>query len=83
MAQALSVTDVAFAFLLILIVGVIQWRTGARHWTTLHASVRMIVQLLAVGFVLVYIFETSNVWVSLLVLVVMLAVAGLPSEGAS
>ena len=76
MAQALSVTDVAFAFLLILIVGVIQWRAGARHWTTLHASVRMIVQLLAVGFVLVYIFEASNVWVSLLVLVVMLTVAG-------
>ena len=40
MAQALSIIDVAFAFLLILIVGVIQWRAGARHWTALHASVR-------------------------------------------
>jgi len=76
MAQALSVTDVAFAFLLIAIVGVIQWRTGGRHGTTLYASVRMVVQLVVVGFVLVYIFESSNAWVSLLVLAVMLTAAG-------
>ncbi|MDP7318269.1 MAG: ABC transporter permease, partial [SAR324 cluster bacterium] len=76
MAQALSVTDVAFAFLLVAIVGIIQWRTGGRYWTTLHASVRMVVQLLAVGFVLVYIFEAGNTWVNLLVVVVMLTVAG-------
>ena len=76
MAQALSVTDVAFAYLLVAIVGIIQWRTGGRYWTTLHASVRMLVQLLAVGFVLVYIFEVGNTWVNLLVVVVMLTVAG-------
>lgn len=41
----------------------------------LVANVRMLVQLLAIGYVLVFVFETENPWVVAAVLVVMMGVA--------
>jgi len=44
--------------------------------TTLYAMARMILQLVMIGYVLVYIFETQHSWLVLLVLGIMLIAAG-------
>ena len=49
------------------------WSAGAQ--TTLYATVRMLVQLLLIGYVLVYIFETDHAAIIIGVLTFMLVVA--------
>jgi putative ABC transport system permease protein len=41
----------------------------------LIANIRMLVQLLAIGYVLVFVFETENPWIVAAVLVMMMGVA--------
>ena len=50
-----------------------RWKAGAG--TALYATIRMLVQLLLIGYVLIYIFETDHWGVIALVLLVMLMVA--------
>lgn len=50
-----------------------RWKAGAR--TALYATMRMLVQLLLIGYVLIYIFQTDHWGIIALVLAVMLAVA--------
>ncbi len=46
-----------------------------RGWTGIYSIARMLIQLVVVGYFLVYIFDTTDVWVICLVLAVMLVVA--------
>jgi putative ABC transport system permease protein len=50
-----------------------RWSAGAK--TAIYATVRMLIQLLLIGYVLVYIFDARSPGIIVLVLVVMLAVA--------
>ena len=59
-----------------LIVIVIMYCWQAKANTAVIATFRMLVQLLAIGYVLVYIFESDNIIFILAVLSVMLTVAG-------
>jgi putative ABC transport system permease protein len=61
----------AIAFIPVLIVLIILARWSLPQKRTLHALVRMLVQLLLVGYVLSYIFESDNAWVIGLLLLVM------------
>ena len=70
-----SFLDLAYAFLPALIVLAIMWRWRAEVGTAVHAMLRMLVQLFAVGYVLVYIFESDNFWIILGVVAVMIFVA--------
>ena len=71
----ISIVGLAVAFIPALIVLAIlfKWKAGAG--TALYATVRMLVQLLLIGYVLIYIFESDHWGIIVAVLAVMLAVA--------
>jgi len=73
--QTISVAGLAYAFVPAALVVVILFRWCSAGWPAIYALVRMLLQLLLVGFVLVYIFDAESAWLILLVLIVMLLAA--------
>jgi len=73
--QAIPLTNLAVAFLPVAVVVAILYRWSIGGWTTLYAMARMLVQLLLIGYVLTYIFDTENHLVVLAVLTGMLLIA--------
>lgn len=75
MIQTISYANLALAFIPVVIVIAIigKWKLG--YQSSLYAVSRMLIQLLLIGYVLTFIFQTENVWVVLLVLSIMLASA--------
>ena len=71
----ISLQGLVYAFIPALAVLVIMWRWQAGTGTAVYAMARMLVQLLAIGYVLIYIFESDNYWVIAGVLTIMIAVA--------
>jgi putative ABC transport system permease protein len=71
----ISLHGLIIAFLPVaIVIGIMfRWSTGAP--TAIYASIRMLIQLLLIGYVLVYIFETDRPAFIIAVLVVMLTVA--------
>jgi len=71
----ISLQGLAIAFLPVaVVVGImIRWSAGAR--TALYATFRMLVQLLLIGYVLVYIFDSNQPVFIIAVLAIMLTVA--------
>ena len=75
MEQALtsiSLSRLAIAFIPVMLVLVILARWSLPQKRTWHALVRMLMQLMLVGYVLSYIFESHNAWVIGLLLLVMI-----------
>jgi putative ABC transport system permease protein len=70
-----SLQGLVYAFIPALAVLLIMWRWQAGTGTAVHAMLRMLVQLLAIGYVLIYIFESDNYWVIAGVLTIMIAIA--------
>jgi putative ABC transport system permease protein len=70
--QLIPISNLALTFVPVIIVISIlhMWSLGAR--TSIYAVIRMLIQLLLIGYALVYIFETDNAWIVILVLAVML-----------
>ncbi|MDJ0910637.1 MAG: ABC transporter permease [Woeseiaceae bacterium] len=68
----ISLAGLALAFIpaVIVIAIMLRWRAGAG--TAVYATLRMLVQLLLIGYVLIYIFETDNWLVISSVLAIML-----------
>lgn len=67
--------DIGVALLpMILVVGLL-FRWSPRGWTSVYSIARMLLQLVMIGYFLVYIFEATDAWVICLVLAVMLLVA--------
>jgi len=75
MIPAISIQGLVLAFLpaAIVIAIMLRWRSVAR--TAIYASVRMLVQLLLVGYVLIYIFESDQWPLIATVLIMMLTVS--------
>jgi putative ABC transport system permease protein len=75
MVPSISATGLAMAFLpALLVIGLmLRWRTGAG--TAVYATLRMLIQLLLIGYVLIYIFESDRWPLIVAVLLVMLVVA--------
>lgn len=67
----IELPQLALAFIPVLIVLFIQFKWSLPQKRTLHALVRMLVQLLLVGFFLSYIFESNSAWLVLTILIVM------------
>lgn len=65
----------AFIPAVIAIAIMFRWAAGAR--TAIYATARMLLQLLLIGYVLVYIFEADTPWIIIAVLLVMLVAASL------
>ncbi len=64
---------IAFVPVAIVVGIMIRWSAGAP--TAIYGSLRMLIQLLLIGYVLVYIFETDQPVIIIAVLVIMLTVA--------
>lgn len=75
MADVIPWTSLIWCLLPVLIVSAIFYRWRANLSDVLIASMRMFVQLLAVGYLLVMLFEQPSVWISLGVVIVMLIIA--------
>ena len=75
MVPGISATGLAIAFLpTLLVIGfMVRWR--AAPGTAIYATARMLVQLLLIGYVLIYLFESDRWPLILVVLMVMLTVA--------
>ena len=71
----ISLQGLVYAFIPALAVLVIMWRWQAGTGTAVYAMARMLVQLLAIGYVLIYIFESDKYWIIAGVLTIMIAVA--------
>ncbi len=73
--QAISLSGLVWAFAPTLVVLVILYRWGLDTKSSLHAVTRMLVQLLLIGYVLLFIFEAKHAGVIISVLGLMLVVA--------
>ena len=71
----ISVTHLLIGFIPAVVVIVIMYRWQANAKTAVIATLRMLLQLLAIGYVLVYIFESDNYIFIIGVLAIMLCVA--------
>jgi putative ABC transport system permease protein len=71
----ISLQGLAIAFLPVAVVVAIMFRWSAGARTALYATFRMLVQLLLIGYVLVYIFDSNQPVFILAVLAIMLTVA--------
>lgn len=67
--------NLAMAFIPVLVVIIILWRWKVNYHKSIYAVGRMLIQLLLIGYFLVYIFESDSSWVVLMVLTIMLLAA--------
>ena len=70
--QIIPFTNLALAFIPVFVVAGILYKWTADGHNTLYAVFRMLVQLLLIGYFLIFIFESDSGWVVMGVLVVML-----------
>lgn len=64
----------AYVFILLLL-GIVRWRGIPREKEILISTIRMTVQLILVGYILMYIFAHPNPWVTVLVILLMISFA--------
>ena len=70
--EPIPLARLSFAFIPALAVLVLMWRFQAGHGKALYAFVRMFIQLLLIGYALVYIFASGSALVILAILAVMM-----------
>ncbi|VEN74847.1 conserved membrane hypothetical protein [Candidatus Desulfarcum epimagneticum] len=73
--QALPLAQLALAFIPALAVICVLWRWGLNYRNAIHGLSRMLGQLLLIGYFLVFLFESDQVWIILGVLSVMVLVS--------
>ncbi|MCA9232220.1 MAG: ABC transporter permease [Planctomycetales bacterium] len=73
--QTIPLENLALSFLPVVVVVVILYRWSLGAGSSLYAMARMLIQLLLIGYVLAFIFETENALVVLSVLTGMLLIA--------
>ncbi len=71
----ITLTDIAAGFVPVLITLTIIWHWSENPKSALIAIFRMLIQLLLIGYVLNFIFNTDSHWIILLVLIFMLVAA--------
>ena len=71
----IPLTNLTLAFIPVLVVLIIIWRWNIGIKSSLYAIFRMIIQLLLIGYVLTYIFETNSNYIVISVLSIMLVSA--------
>ncbi len=73
--QIISIYELAIAFIPVLLVIVLlyKWSLGAGE--ALYSIIRMLIQLILVGYVLVFIFESEDVWITSFVILIMILVS--------
>ena len=71
----ISLAQLALIFIPVAVVVAIQWRWSLAYRDTLYGLSRMVVQLLAVGYVLVFLFESESPLTVSVVLFVMITIS--------
>ena len=71
----LSLSDLLFAFIPVVMVLAVMVYQSLQYKTALYALARMLLQLLLIGYFLIYIFQAENSWIVLATLSVMLLAA--------
>lgn len=74
-AEFIPLTNLAFAFVPVAIVIAIMYQWSLGGGTAIYGMARMLLQLLAIGYVLTYIFKSEHAWIICGVLALMLAAA--------
>ncbi len=73
--QTIPFIQLALAFIpVIIVIGVI-WKWGFNYMTHIYAVLRMLVQLLLIGYLLAFIFKSTTPYIVVIVLTVMLSVS--------
>jgi putative ABC transport system permease protein len=73
--QTIQLSELSIVFLPTAFLLAIMFRWKLKAWVGLYANVRMLLQLLFVGFFLTYVFETSQPIVIMLLVIVMIGVS--------
>jgi putative ABC transport system permease protein len=73
--QTIAIGNLALAFIPAMIVVAYMFHTRRGHMTSLYALARMVLQLVLIGYVLIYIFESDQPAVVLVTLTVMMLAA--------
>ncbi len=73
----ISVQDMLFMLIPIVLVGYIYFRWVGSQYEILIASLRMIIQLLAIGYVLIYLFKNDSLYLGVAIIAMMVAVSSL------
>ena len=71
----IPLTQLALIFIPVAVVVVIQWKWSLTYRDTLYGLSRMVAQLLAVGYVLVFLFESESSLTVSVTLFIMIAVS--------
>ncbi|GAB4114303.1 MAG: hypothetical protein Tsb0027_02800 [Wenzhouxiangellaceae bacterium] len=69
--QTISLFALTFMLLPVLLTLGIMWRWSLQTGNAIHALLRMLVQLLIIGYLLTFLFESDSAWLELAVLLVM------------
>jgi putative ABC transport system permease protein len=73
--QVIPLTNLSLSFLPVVVVVAILFAWQMNGFQSIYAMARMVLQLLMVGYLLVYIFDAESPWIVVLVLCVMLTLA--------
>ena len=73
--QTIPLSNLALAFIPVIIVIAVIWRWQLDYKYSIYAVGRMLIQLLLIGYVLTYIFQTNSTYIVITVLSLMLGVA--------
>ena len=71
--QTIPLANLAIAFIPVFFVVALLHRWSLEAGTAFYSIARMLIQLIIVGYVLVFIFESHNAWITLLVITVMIS----------
>ena len=70
--QIIPLSNLAVTFIPVLLALIILIKWSLQAGNALYSIVRMLIQLILVGYVLVYIFESDDVWITLAVIAMMI-----------
>ncbi len=71
--QTIPLANLAIAFIPVLLVVALLYKWSLEAKTAFYSVARMLLQLIMVGYVLVFIFESDSVWITILVITVMMS----------
>jgi putative ABC transport system permease protein len=75
--QQIEIAHLLYLLLPVSIVGYFYYRWIGNHKEIAYASIRMILQLLLIGYLLAYLFGADNSWMTLLIVIVMISAASM------
>ena len=73
--QTISLTNLLYSLIPLLLVGYFYYKWANNKSEILYSTIRMIIQLLLVGYILIYIFENKNIYLGVLILIFMMLIS--------